>query len=76
MTVRGTCPECGAEATLRQVGRCVYGSCGCRWQGTIAPPLPRAPERPRLFARYVTVTDPVTGLRRVVRQPAQDTRRD
>lgn len=32
-----TCPHCGQQVTaLRQVGRCVYTSCGCRlWQGTV-----------------------------------------
>lgn len=32
-----TCPHCGKQVTaLRQVGRCVYTSCGCRlWQGTV-----------------------------------------
>ena len=31
------CFHCGKHVTsLRKVGRCVYGSCGCRmWQGTI-----------------------------------------
>lgn len=33
------CPHCGTTiVSLQQVGRCVYGSCGCRiWQGTIPP---------------------------------------
>lgn len=32
-----TCVHCGQEITsMRQVGRSVYGSCGCRlWQGTV-----------------------------------------
>lgn len=38
-TVRETdvCFHCGKKVSkLRQVGRCVYGSCGCRmWQGKI-----------------------------------------
>lgn len=31
------CPHCGKQVkSLRQVGRCVYGDCGCRmWQGKI-----------------------------------------
>lgn len=31
------CPYCGQHVTsLQQVGRSVYGSCGCRlWQGSI-----------------------------------------
>jgi hypothetical protein len=31
----GTCPHCGKTLEWeRKVGRCVYGSCGCRlWQG-------------------------------------------
>ena len=31
------CPQCGLQiTTMRQVGRCVYGSCGCRlFQGTV-----------------------------------------
>lgn len=31
------CPHCGKVVnSLRKVGRCVYGSCGCRmWQGSI-----------------------------------------
>ena len=31
------CPHCGKVVTeLRQVGRCVYTSCGCRlWQGKV-----------------------------------------
>lgn len=35
--VSDACPHCGRQVTeLRQVGRCVYTSCGCRlWQGTI-----------------------------------------
>lgn len=33
----GRCPNCGTgDITQRQVGRCVYGSCGCRlYQGTL-----------------------------------------
>lgn len=32
-----TCPHCGQQITsMRQVGRCVYASCGCRlWQGRV-----------------------------------------
>lgn len=31
------CPHCGKHVdSLRQVSRCVYGSCGCRmWQGRV-----------------------------------------
>lgn len=31
------CPHCGKHViSMRKVGRCVYGSCGCRlWQGNI-----------------------------------------
>lgn len=31
------CPHCGKQVTaLKQVGRCVYTSCGCRlWQGKV-----------------------------------------
>lgn len=33
---RGECPQCGAKIELRQVGHCVYGSCGHRlYQGKI-----------------------------------------
>jgi len=39
----GECPTCGVEVTLRRVGRCVYGSCGCRlYQGSL-PKRRRAP---------------------------------
>lgn len=32
-----TCPHCGRQITsMRQVGRCTYGSCGCRlFQGAV-----------------------------------------
>lgn len=35
---RGECPDHKVKVELRQVGQCVYGSCGCRlYHGTLLP---------------------------------------
>lgn len=70
----GVCPECGEQAMLRQVGRCVYASpCGHRYQGRLPDAVPlrsvfQAVQR--RMARYRTEVDSVTGLKRVVRNDA------
>jgi uncharacterized protein (DUF608 family) len=70
-----TCWLCGRPATLEQVGRCVYAApCGHRYQGRLEAAehvRELVKEVRRLFPRYVTTTDPTTGIKRVVRQGAQ-----
>jgi hypothetical protein len=74
-----TCPQtcwlCGQPATLKQVGRCVYAApCGHRYQGRIEAAehvRELAKEVRRLFPRCVTITDPATGIKRIVRQGTQ-----
>lgn len=42
---RGECPHCKRVGEPRQIGRCVYGACGCRWYQGKLPKAKRAVPR-------------------------------